>query len=88
MAFFYGWTNEQLQQLDVDEFNDYWHAITIIEAQEQLKRLSVADWPNLKKQSREKQHRQLHKDAYPASFNEVKQINNADLAKILGGTLG
>lgn len=85
MCRFYGWTHVQLMDLDVDLFDEYWQAIDIIEAKEQLVRLSAADWPNLKPSYRETQHRQLHERAYPASFNEAKPVSNADLARILSG---
>lgn len=85
MCYFYGWTHDQLMDLSIDLFDEYWQAITVIEAQEQLKLLSAQDWTKLKQGTREKQHKQLHRDAYPASFNETKQITNGDLAKILSG---
>jgi len=34
-----------------------WESITMIEAQDQLKRLTVADWPNMKKSQRDKRQR-------------------------------
>lgn len=87
MSFFYGWTNDQIEDLPIDLFENYWSAITVIEAQEMLKNLTIQDWTKMKNSSREKLHRQLHRDAYPASFNEVKQVSNDELAKILGGGL-
>lgn len=85
MAYFYGWTHDQLMSLDVDSFEIYWQAITTIEAQEMLKTFTCFDWPNIKKGSREKLHRQLYRQAYPASFKEAKQVSNSELAKLLGG---
>jgi hypothetical protein len=85
MANFYGWTNDQILDLDVDSFDEYWQSITIIEAQEMLKQFNVSDWPNMKQNNRESLHRRLFQDAYPDSFKEVRKIETSDLAKILGG---
>lgn len=85
MCFFYGWTHDQLMSLSIDELNNYWQAITSIEAQELLKKLTVVDWPNMKKSQREKLHRQLYGDAYPATFKETRKVSNLDLARVLGG---
>ena len=64
-----------------------WLAITQIEAQEILSKLSVADWPNMKKEARAKRHRDLFKMAYPEK-NSKKAITPNDLARILGGKNG
>lgn len=64
-----------------------WECITMIEAQEQLKNLSALDWPNMKKESRNKMHRDLMKKAYPFS-KQKKSITASDLAKMLGGSNG
>lgn len=85
IAYFYGWTDGQIDQLSVDKIDLYWQAITTIEAQEMLKQLTVSDWPHLKQNQRETIHRRLFQDAYPASFKETKQLETADLARILGG---
>lgn len=85
MCFFYGWTDKYLKGLDIDTFEDYWLAITCIEAQEMLKAFDVSAWPTMKKSQREKLHKALFKKAYPASFKRAKQVSNDDLAKILSG---
>lgn len=85
MAYFYGWTHDQIEQLDVENFENYWGAIPIIEAQQLMKNLTASDWPHLKENSRESLHRQLYEQAYPDSFKETKQLATSDLARILGG---
>lgn len=61
-----------------------WQAITIIEAQEQLKQMTVADWPNMKKQSRNKLHKELFSKAYPSEFRKKNYVTPEQLQKVLG----
>lgn len=64
--------------------NQMWEQITVIEAQEQLKLMSALDWPNMKKSTREKNHRALFKEAYPSAIREKKYITVQDLQKVVG----
>jgi len=61
-----------------------WQAITVIEAQEQLKQMSVADWPNMKKQQRSKVHKELFSKAYPSEVRKKNYITPEQLQKVLG----
>lgn len=61
-----------------------WEAITMIEAQEQLKQLSVMDWPNMKKDKRQKMHKELHRQAYPKSMTAKNYITIDDLKAMQG----
>lgn len=67
--------------LDIDTL---WEAITSIEAQEQLKLMNALDWPNMKKEQRQKRHRELYKQAYPSSIKEKNYITLEDLDKLQG----
>ncbi len=58
--------------------------MTSIEAQEQLKLMTVADWPNMKKQTRSKVHRELFKQAYPSEVRKKNYITPEELQKVLG----
>ena len=62
-----------------------WEAITMIEAQEQLKKLNTLVWPNLKNDKRQKEHRRLTKMAYPSSVKEKNYITIDDLKSLQGG---
>ena len=66
----------------------YWEAITIIEARQKLLDISSYSFPNLKKSDREKIHRELHRQAFPARFKETKALKLSDLANVLGGKNG
>lgn len=85
MAYFYSVPFSFIEELDVESFQKYWDAITIIEAQEMLNQITVADWPHMKKGSREKLHKGLYRKAYPSIFREQKQVSMDDLARILKG---
>lgn len=81
MARFYGWTDKYIRSLDWMVGEDYWHAITMIEAQEALIQMRIADYPHLKKRDREKMHRSMHDVAYPRNRDSVKRITTDELAK-------
>lgn len=57
--------------------------ITVIEAQEMLKQLTVQDWPNQKPKGRERLHKQLYKKAYPDTFKEGRKVSAETLANAL-----
>lgn len=56
----------------------------MIEAQEQLKLLTIQDWPNLTKAKRTKYHKELFKKAYPSELRQKTYITVDDLGKVLG----
>lgn len=62
-----------------------WECITVIEAQDQLKSFNISDWPNMKKAQRQKLHKELYRQAYPASLRKKNKITADDFAKMLGG---
>ena len=76
-----------LVDYEAETLNKMWQAITVIEAQEQLKLLNALDWPNMKKENRTKLHKELSKLAYPDS-KVKKSITTKDLSKLLGGRNG
>lgn len=63
MANFYGWDHEYLVGMDAEVFLMYYKAIEPIEAQKQIARFTVGDWPNLKKSTRKEIFRNLNKVA-------------------------
>jgi hypothetical protein len=54
----------------------------MLEAQETLCDMTLADWPNMRRASREELHRKTHKAAYPVTYS--KPVTVAELAKMLG----
>lgn len=83
LAWFYGWSPLEVAELDGSEAEEYYLAITQIEAQQTLLALNVQDWPNMKPDKRQKWHRAIHKLAYPATHK--KQVTTADLARLISG---
>jgi hypothetical protein len=61
-----------------------WQAITVIEAQEQLKTFNSMDWPNMKDQNRKKLHKELSQKAYPNEIRNKNYVSPQDLQKVLG----
>jgi hypothetical protein len=71
-------------ELEYDRMDAYWRSITIIEAQQTLIALKICDFPHMKKSDRQKWHRQLHKQAYPATWSPRNAMTNEDLARAIG----
>jgi hypothetical protein len=46
--------------------------------------MTIADWPNMKKQSRTKLHKELHSQAYPSDMRKKNYITAEQMQKILG----
>lgn len=64
---------------------EYYEAITMIEARDNLVKMSIQDFPNLKPDARAKSHKQMSKLAYPNS--EEKTLKFSDFAKEAGSIL-
>ncbi len=84
LAYFYGWTHDYIDGLNVEVSEEYWQAITMIEAQEMLKQMTVANAPYMKPQQYKNLHKSLHKQAYPKTHSGEAPIGPQDLAKLLG----
>lgn len=56
-------------------------AAEVLEAQEMLRAMNVADYPHQKKEPRARLHRQVYKQAFPDQKKRV--ITTDDLKKIL-----
>lgn len=74
----------EIDNSDADRIESLWQAITVIEAQQQLMKMSVADWPNMKKQQRSKVHKELFSKAYPSEVRKKNYITPEQLQKVLG----
>ena len=82
MARFYGISPIEAGRMPIDEFEDYYQAITILEARETLKDLRVSDWPHQSKDDRKQFHRELHKMAFPDVKSKPMTLD--ELRGILG----
>ncbi len=57
--------------------------MTVIEAREVLVDMSTADYPQMKKESRDKKHRALYKLAFPEERKE--ELSLKDFSMLLAG---
>lgn len=72
--------------LEVDTFYRYLDAIPILDSNETLEKLTIADWPNIKESSRSKILSSLRSSAKQSNYNNKPvELSNADVAKILLG---
>jgi len=71
--------------MGIDTFYDYLECLPILESQEMLNNLTISDWPNLKKEARQKLHKSVYKSAYPSIFRSEKRATLEDVARILSG---
>jgi hypothetical protein len=62
--------------------------MTAIEAQEQLKMFEVQDWGQMKKQTREKRHKELFAKAYPGEMKPKNYVSAEHVQRLLGGLNG
>ena len=67
---------------------DYWLAITPIEAQKALVDLTVSSYPHSAKSDRERIHRDLYKKAYPVELTTNEQIDIKDYFNQIGQSQG
>lgn len=61
-----------------------WECITMIEAQDQLNKLSAADWPNLASENRQSIHKDLFNKAFQKDEQKVTVVTQSELNRILG----
>lgn len=82
LSYFYGWTHEEINRLAYKTAKEYYEAITVIEAQDNLVKMNITDYPSMGKSGRKSFYRQMRKKAYPEGFN--RQMSIEDFAKKIG----
>lgn len=82
MARFYGWTPDEVYDLDVQQMSDFVLGMEQIECQEALLDIKIVSYPYTKKDSQSSFHRKLHNKAYP---QEQKPMTMERLAEMLSG---
>lgn len=63
MCRFYGWTAHYVENMEASLAEEYWKAITPIEATEYMAQMKMADFPHLKKEERRKTWKEISKKA-------------------------
>ena len=69
---FYGFSHKEVMQMPVDTFEMYWEAMGVIDAQSMMRSFTIQDYPNAKAETRKRLHRQIHKKAYPDTWDSAK----------------
>jgi hypothetical protein len=86
LARFYSLNPEDILNLDHDVFLVLAGFMPAIEAHETMQMIKVADWPNMKKEARNRLFKDLNKRANPIKMDkEEKPLTTADLAALLNG---
>jgi hypothetical protein len=85
MCSFYGWTLDEVKKLSIDDFDQFWLAISVIESRKMLNLITVGDFSHMKQSTRDKVFKDLSDDAFPSSIMPVRQVSTSELAKVLGG---
>lgn len=81
MCSFYGMKPDEVMEMDADEANMLLKGIAVIEAQDMLRAMKVADFPNMQQSDRQSLHREIYSRAYPAI--ERKPITLDKLNEVL-----
>lgn len=69
--------------MDIEDYNQLYGAITVIEARLYIDQCNIADYSRGKKDGREKFRRHLHKLAFPSGEDE-NTVNAETIARIFG----
>lgn len=86
MMRFYGMSLKQYRTLTMEDCEGLWQAITVLEAREELLRLHAMDWPNTKKEHRNRRHRELKVQGYPPHLSQEvqgRQVSTAEFAAFI-----
>lgn len=70
LARFYGWTDYEILSMEYETVLEYYQAITVIDAEQQLNSIRCSSYPNMTKDAKDKTHRELKKLAEPAHLQK------------------
>ena len=82
IAQFYGWSHEYIEEMPFSVALEYYQAITVIEAQERLIDLKIADYPRMLKADRNELFKKFNKMAYPDTMR--KEMDFDEFFRIMG----
>jgi hypothetical protein len=84
MARFYGWSPDVINDLDIEDFEQYARAMRMLEAQEVLIGFSTVAFPNMKDNDRSRRWKEIHKQAYPSNYSKnVRRVSTKELAEAM-----
>lgn len=67
---------KDVSQMPNDLFLQMWNSITVLEARDMLAQMTIADYPQMKKENRSSIHKKIYKLAYPKVFDPSKKEQN------------
>ena len=86
MARFYGYTYDELINLDTDIYMMFIQGMNEVENEELLLGFTKSWFPNMQADQRSKLHKNTHKLSYPRYYSEPKNVVKlSDLGKVLNG---
>lgn len=84
MAHFYHFSDDSMENMSVETFQDYWLAIDAIESYESINQIKIASYTSLKKGDRDKMFNGLNKKAKSIFIEKDRaQLSTEDVAKVL-----
>lgn len=82
LARFYGWTLDEIEALDVEQFASVYRGMEIIECQEAMLAINVSSYSSMKKESQKSFFNKLKRQSENV---EVKVMSMEQLGEFLGG---
>lgn len=70
--------------LDNQVAMEYYEAVTVIEAQDRMIEMNIADYPRMKTEGRKRFHREMRKKAYPRSLKAQKEMDFDEFFEVMG----
>ena len=78
-------TSKEIDEMPIDEYEQYYNAIQIIESRQILNGFVIADWPHLKATKRKEVHARFRRELSNQKYNAN---STEDIARMLGAING
>jgi len=81
MAYFYGWTNEYIENMPCDEFGAYYSATLVLQKRNLLDSIDANLTPNLKRTKIKSKVENLQREIKNSFVREISSVNEQYLAQ-------
>lgn len=86
LRFYHGLSLETLEAMDSEKAEQFWIAMTVIEAQEAIVATKISDFPSMKDEARRKFFKDLNRAASPDILKpEPIKMSAKDFADLVNG---
>lgn len=86
LRFYHGsFTSNEIDEMEIDEFNQYYNAIKLIESKEIMTQLMISDFPHYKSNKRKEIYNKLKLEMQNGT---MRAQSTKDLARMLGALNG